>query len=214
MKKNSWILVLRIIGYVLMVLLLVLVVMLFIGKLKNKPVFLFGRTAMWIRTNSMEDAIPAQSYISVARTDPDRIEVGDIIVFYSDDPTIKGALNTHRVVEIIGDHKEFVTKGDHNPVADSYTAKAENVVGVWRRNMPVMTVFGRLMATGWGILAVGFLLFFMIVAAYLPDVLKERKKAVQAAPSEEEIAARVAAEVEQLRAADAAQKQPTDQSKQ
>lgn len=126
----------------------------------------FQTTVLWVLTDSMEDAIPARSYILVKAVDPREIREGDIITFYSRDPAISGSLNSHRVVEIIGDHEAFRTKGDNNPAADAYTVPATDVVARYVRNLPALTVFGRLFATTGGLI-VTFLLILVSCGAWL-----------------------------------------------
>ena len=98
-------------------------------KASQHTVFIFGRTTVWVMTPSMEPQIPAQSYILVKRVSAEEVNVGDVIIFRSDDPSLDGSFNTHRVIEIIGDHEEFVTKGDANLIKDGYTAKADKIEG-------------------------------------------------------------------------------------
>ena len=142
-----------------------------------------------------------RGYILVRETTGADVAVNDVIVFKSDDPAIKGSLNTHRVVEIIGENAEFVTKGDHNSLRDSYTAKAENVVGVYVRNLPVLSVVGRALASKPGMIAAIALMFIIIIAIYVPDIVRaSREKSENASASrEEEIEARIKEEVEKLR---------------
>ena len=131
-----------IIGYILIFAIILVLAFVVISKVTNHTVFIFDRTTAWVMTPSMEPEIPAQSYILLKRVDPSTIKVGDVITFLSDDPDLKSlnAYNTHRVVEIIGDNEEFVTKGDANSIDDgAYSAKAENIVGRYVKTLHVMT---------------------------------------------------------------------------
>lgn len=73
--------------------------------------------------------------ILVQETDPSQIREGDVISFYSSDPMLDGAVNTHRVVRIEKDGGQYVytTKGDGNNVEDPYDVKSEYLVGkvIW-----------------------------------------------------------------------------------
>ena len=60
----------------------------------------FGYHVLRIVTGSMEPTYGKDSLILVKYRNPEGIEVGDVISFYSNDPTLEGAVNTHRVVEI------------------------------------------------------------------------------------------------------------------
>ena len=95
----------------------------------------FGYSAFRVLTGSMEPTVPTKSLIVVKNTDPSQIEVGDIITFYSPDPELGGAVNTHRVVRIEEDGGSylFCTKGDANAIEDEYPVMGANVIGkvVW-----------------------------------------------------------------------------------
>lgn len=206
MKKTTkaGTLIINVISLLLMLLILVAALSLFVAKLQNKPVFVFGRATVWILTNSMEETIPAGSYILIERVSAAEVEAGDVIMFYSDDPALHGALNTHRVVSVVGDHAAFVTKGDHNPISDTVPAAGDKVVGRYVRNMPLFTLVGRLFRSVWGLV----ILFALTGATVFCTFAGRRKDTKEAATGEktDDFDARVRAEIERLRAADAAKK--------
>jgi signal peptidase len=149
----------------------------------------------------MEPEIPRQSYILVDKTEPNEIAVGDVILFYSDDPTLAGNMNTHRVVEIIDGGKEFVTRGDNNLKNDDYTAKAHKVIAVYKMKLPLFTMIGRFIAEPLGLIITVCAVFTVIFLLYYPD-MKKIKKAWEerlAAEKQKEFDRRVIAEVERLR---------------
>ena len=78
----------------------------------------------------MEPSIHEGDYVIIKSIDADKLKVGDIITFYSEDSSIYGMLNTHRIVDI-DENGDFVTKGDANPYKDSATVKKENVIGIY-----------------------------------------------------------------------------------
>ena len=90
-----------------------------------------GYSLMCVVSGSMEPEIPTNSLVLVKETPADEVEKGDIISFYSSDPALDGAINTHRVVDIktVDGELEFVTRGDANGFIDQYTAKAKFLVG-------------------------------------------------------------------------------------
>lgn len=90
-----------------------------------------GYTVLRITTGSMEPAYKVDTLLLVQKTDPEKIKEGDVISFYSTDPALDGAVNTHRVVEAKrdGEHWFYTTKGDANNVIDSYTVDSEYLVG-------------------------------------------------------------------------------------
>ena len=197
-----------IVGYTLIAALALLIIFVFISNTQGKVTFIFGRTAMWVRTESMEPEIPARSYILVEKVTAEEVEIGDVIVFKSSDPMLNGAFNTHRVVDILGDGAEFVTQGDNNPGRDSYTALGTNVIGRYIKRLPVMTAFGRVMSTTIGIMITFTMIFVIFLIIYVPDMIRSARSREEEAEriKKERIDALVAAEIEKLKAADEAKK--------
>lgn len=90
-----------------------------------------GYTVLRVTTGSMEPAYKIDTLLLVKKTDPADIEEGDVISFYSSDPMLEGAVNTHRVVGIRreGNHIIYTTQGDANGVPDSYEAFDTYLIG-------------------------------------------------------------------------------------
>lgn len=90
-----------------------------------------GYTVFRITTGSMKPSYDTDTLILVKKTDPSEIQVGDVISFYSSDPALDGAVNTHRVTKIEqdGTEWEYTTKGDANNVPDQYGTDSEALIG-------------------------------------------------------------------------------------
>lgn len=90
-----------------------------------------GYTALRVTTGSMAPTYDVDTLIIVEKTAPSQIKENDVISFYSQDPALDGAVNTHRVVEIKQENNKifFVTKGDNNNVVDSYEVSDEYLIG-------------------------------------------------------------------------------------
>ena len=90
-----------------------------------------GYTVLRITTGSMEPEYKIDTLILVKNVEPDTIKSNDVISFYSKDPALDGAVNTHRVAEVEkdGDHWIYTTKGDANNVVDAYTVDAKYLIG-------------------------------------------------------------------------------------
>lgn len=206
MKKKSLLRRLTgIIGYVVIAAVIALFVIIFISNKRGEVTFIGGYTTMWVRTGSMEPEIPEKSYILVQKAQASDVSVGDVIAFRSDDPMLEGAFNTHRVIEITGDHAEFVTKGDNNPLPDNYTAKADNILGIYRGRLSILSFFGRLFSTATGVIATVAVIFAILLLMYVPDILRAMRDSDEKSEkrNEELIDERVKQEVERLRQADA-----------
>lgn len=166
----------KIVFYVFFAAVLLLVIGLAAAKISNKVFFLGNRATVWILTDSMEDSIPAKSYIAIRKADPSEIEVGDVITFYSDDPALRGYLNTHRVVEVSEDGATFITKGDANIANDKYPARAEAVVGVYEGNLTLLTSVGRIFQSPVGLFCMFGLLAVVTFLTFFFGSSKKGKK--------------------------------------
>lgn len=149
-------------AYAFLALLVALTVSLMLAKASGKIPSFFGYSVLRIVSPSMEDAIPTGEYILIRKTDPASIQAGDVITFYSTDPSIYMQPNTHRVVERkeTGGTFLFVTKGDNNPVADTTAVPAANVIGKYQCNLPFLTKVGGIFQN-----KIVFLLLILIPAA-------------------------------------------------
>lgn len=103
----------------------------------------FGFSFLRVVTGSMEPTIPVGVMIIVRNTDADKVKTGDIICFYSSDPSIEDLPNTHRVVEIRNENGDisFVTKGDATDKIDPYPVTADRLVGVYLRSFSVGKIY-------------------------------------------------------------------------
>jgi signal peptidase I len=90
-----------------------------------------GYTVFRITTGSMRPSYDTDTLILVKKTDPSQIQVGDVISFYSADPALDGAVNTHRVIAIEQDGTEwkYTTQGDANNIPDQYGTDSEALIG-------------------------------------------------------------------------------------
>ncbi len=168
--------------YILFIVILLFITLFVLqGRINNKATFLFDRTIVYILSPSMEQTIPEKSYILVEKVDPSQVEEGDIIVFYSDDPALSGALNTHRVLEKKENNSEFVTKGDNNLTPDKHTAKADKIVGRYLSNLSLLTAVMGFFMTRVGIVILVLLFVGFTASVYIPDLIKkgeERRKSI------------------------------------
>ena len=171
-KKLNPRLIVSIIGYVIVGLAAIFIAAVSVLRLNGDMTFIGRHALVWIMTDSMEDTIPAQSYILIERVSASDVKTDDIIVYKSDDPEIAGMLNTHRVIEIIGDNEEFVMKGDHNPTADKYNAMPDKIIGRYVKGLPRLSSFGRFLNTKTGILMSSTTIFALFVAILVPDMIR------------------------------------------
>ncbi len=100
----------------------------------------YGYSFLSVSTASMEPVYPVNSILITRKIDPNELIVGDVISFYSKDPSIYGKPNTHRIESkgVDGENRlYFITKGDNNPVADRYWVYEDMIIGKVRRSIPL-----------------------------------------------------------------------------
>ena len=92
---------------------------------------IFGYTLLRVTTGSMAPTYETDTLIVVRRMDASEIQVGDVISFYSTDPVLNGALNTHRVTAVTTEagRIRFTTKGDGNNIEDPYPVDEDALLG-------------------------------------------------------------------------------------
>lgn len=85
---------------------------------------LFSYQALVVRSGSMTPTIPTGSLIVYRRVAASQLKVGDVIAF--NEPGSTQTVVTHRIYAIHSDAggSYFVTKGDANPVPDSWKVPA------------------------------------------------------------------------------------------
>lgn len=91
-----------------------------------------GFSVLQVQTGSMEPEIPVGGIVITFKVKPDSLKVGDIISFYSNDTTISGKVNTHRIVEIKDSdsgERIFKTKGDANDAVDETAVYQIDLIG-------------------------------------------------------------------------------------
>ena len=119
--------------------------------------------------------------------------MGDVISFFSPDPSLNGALNTHRIVDIAeaDGSLQFTTKGDANLIEDQYPVDESRVVG---KVIFVSTRLGKLLHLISNPLVFGLAVLVPLVLILVGNLVSALKSAARLAKEEEEAAVRQALE--------------------
>lgn len=130
MLKNILLKILNCLSVLIIVLSIGVLLTVVLTKSGEAPNFL-GYSLFRVMTGSMEPTIPTNSLIVVKRVSVSELKTGDVISFYSRDPSLRGEVNTHRIlnVERIEEKLCFETKGDANNIKDKYVTQEEDVIG-------------------------------------------------------------------------------------
>lgn len=106
---------------------------------KYQSVSLFNYKFLRIVSDSMEPTFASGSCIIVKKTNPDKLQPGDIITFISHDDRIYEEYNTHRIYEIKTDKNGevvFITKGDKFSSPDDKTVRKNDIIGKYVCKVP------------------------------------------------------------------------------
>ena len=150
-----------------------------------------GFSVLRVLTGSMKPEIPADSMLLVQKADAASLQVGDVISFFSPDPSLNGALNTHRIVDIAeaDGSLQFTTKGDANLIEDQYPVDESRVVG---KVLFVSTRLGKLLRLISNPLVFGLAVLVPLVLILVGNLVSALKSAARLAKEEEEAAVRQA----------------------
>ena len=150
-----------------------------------------GYTVFRITTGSMRPAYDTDTLILVKKTDPSEIKVGDVISFYSADPALDGAVNTHRVIAVEQDGSEwkYTTQGDANNTPDQYGTDSRDLIGKVVASSLVLGKLARLVANPLIFIPVILLPLAVIL---ISNMIRTIRLAGKIAKDEEEAAVREA----------------------
>jgi len=76
----------------------------------------FGYSFYYVLTQSMEPEIMSGEMILGKYTDPEKLQVGDVITYVGETGTLKDKIITHKIIEINED--TFITQGVANDIPD------------------------------------------------------------------------------------------------
>lgn len=152
-----------------------------------------GYSVFRVMTGSMEPEIREDSLLVVQKTPPEDIVPGDVISFFSPDPMLEGAVNTHRVVRIEKENgrTQFITKGDANVIEDTYPVDASALVG---RAVFKSYALGKTVSLLSNPLVFGTIILLPLLVILLMNLYRAVRIAADIAKKEEEEAVRKALE--------------------
>lgn len=165
-----------------------------------------GYSVFRVMTGSMEPEIRSDSLLVVKKTPPEDIAPGDVISFFSPDPVLEGAVNTHRVVRVEKENgrTQFITKGDANVIEDTYPTDASALVG---RVVFKSYGLGKVVSLLSNPLVFGSIILLPLLIILLMNLYRAVRIAADIAKKEEEEAVRQA--LEEIKAKQNAEHQET-----
>lgn len=194
MGKDKWKRTLSRLLNVLIVFLVIICLILFFKIITNSDVSIGGVRFYYVATESMYPTIKPHAMMVVKETDPEKLEVGDIISFVSRDSAIYGQVNTHRIYAITEEDGElaFVTKGDNNPSPDTLHVYPDEIKGKVVAHTPPIKGLTSLLSfagTKMGFFIVILMPLMLVTGMFFESFMREFRESLQ----------REAEELEQLK---------------
>ena len=180
--------ILRTIINILSVVMIVLALFVLLSVVMTKPgkaPSVLGYSSFRVLSGSMEPTIRTGAMILVKATDPSEINPDDIISFYSSDPALGGAVNTHRVVSVEKQNGvyRFQTKGDANLIPDEFPTSGNDIIGVVVFHSYVLGLLIRLLSNPIVFIPIIMVPLFLLL---ILNMIKTVRLAKLAAKEEEE----------------------------
>lgn len=133
-----------------------------------------GVFPMIVLTDSMDPEITSGDLIICHTIEASQVKKGDIICFYNPEGNGSSTV-THRVIKVGHDKSgqpTWKTKGDANNVADNFTVKSSDLVGIYQKRIPGLGNAAMFMQTTQGLIICVICPIILLVAY---DVIRRRK---------------------------------------
>ena len=132
---------------------------------------LVGLQVFNVVSGSMEPKYSVGDLIYVKDTDPDAIQVGDVITFVLNEDLV---VATHRVVEVDAENRQFHTQGDANDTPDAAPVHFNNVIGVPVFSLPLLGYVSAYIQSPPGMYVAIGVGVVLLAAVFLPDLMHKK----------------------------------------
>lgn len=167
-KENKILKIIGNIGFaVFMIIMLILILITAQSRFTGREPSLLGHRIYIVDSGSMAPTIPMDSMIIIKEVSADEIKENDIVTFYAGSSDTRV---THRVVEIIEDEKQFVTRGDANNTEDASILQGDRIIGKLAFSIPFVGTLFRFLSSIPGIVMLAVLGILFII---LPKLVKK-----------------------------------------
>lgn len=161
---------------IITIFLLLLICIIFIQRVTNNNFAIGGIRVFTIITGSMEPVYKVGDMIISIETNPEKIEVGDNVVYKGFKGDFKDKIVTHQVI----DKKQsdngytFITKGVNNTIEDP-EIKEEQIIGKVIYKTVILSFISRLINNSSVFFFVVFIPFVVLVFFEIIETIEERK---------------------------------------
>lgn len=163
-KSNVGKIIVNVIVTCIFILVAYLALEIIIGFINKTPPCIFGHYIFVVATNSMEKTINVGDVVFVRKANFNDIQIGDIISFLDINPSDKiyGQYVTHRAFNYDG-LGGIVTKGDNNPIVDSYSVTSSNFLGIVDHISPFLGGIIKVFTSNNSVIFIFMIIFLLII---------------------------------------------------
>ena len=157
--------------------LLMLIGIIFIQRVTNNNFAIGGVRVFTIITGSMEPVYEVGDMIISIETSPEKIEVGDNVVYNGLVGDFNGKIVTHKVIEkneVNGEYK-FITKGVNNTTEDP-EINGNQIIGKVVYKTFILSFISKLINNPAAFFFVVFIPFVVLVFFEIVEICEERKR--------------------------------------
>lgn len=168
--------IMAVIRTLITVFLLMLICIIFIQRISNNNFAIGGIRVFTIVTGSMMPEYEVGDMIISIETKPDKIEIGDDIVYQGLVDDFNGKIVTHRVVEKkqTEDGYNFVTKGINNTIEDPKINETQIIGKVIYKTL-ILSIISKLINNTATFFCIIFIPFVFLVFLEIIEISNEKK---------------------------------------
>lgn len=140
------------------------------SRLTGREPALLNHRIYIVESGSMSPTLQIDSMILVKEMSKEEIKSGDIITYYSNNGDIRV---THRVVEVINNGENFITRGDANNVNDPSLLDGNKVIGKVITTIPLVGKIFKILSTR---LAMALIISMGILWIIIPKIFPKQSE--------------------------------------
>lgn len=155
----------------------IVVSIIFIQRISDNKLSLGGYSIYTIITESMVPKYEVFDMVISKKEDPNKLKVGDDIVYLGNKSDFAGKIVTHKIIEIENDNgtMKIHTKGIANDVEDPVIT-ADQVMGKVVMKSTILSFISRVVNNSYGFYFVIFVPFAILVVITIMDFIEERNE--------------------------------------
>lgn len=169
-KENKFLKTIGNIGFtIFMIIILFFIFITGQSRFTGQEPSLLGHRMYIVDSGSMAPTLPVDSMIIIKEVKANQIKNNDIVTYYAGSGDTRV---THRVVEIVEEGKQFITRGDANNTEDSNILQGDRIVGKVVFKIPYIGKVFRILNSEIGILVLIILGILWVIVPMISKKLK------------------------------------------